>query len=226
MLKCENCGNEHLGTYGSGRFCSSKCSHSYSTKEKRKEINKKVSETLLKKNETILFCKFCGKEMIKKNKKIKTCSFSCGGKLKWENQNYRNKITKITKDRCNNNTEKNRLRDIGKKGGFGKKGFTKKGNYYQSNLEKKCFEFLEEENVNFTPHKNIPNSSKISDVYLIEKDLWIEIDGINRVKKQKWLKNQYTNWLDKLDLYMKLKIKFKIVYSFDEFKNIVNDPLA
>ena len=30
-MKCEKCNKEHDGSYGSGRFCSSECSHSYST---------------------------------------------------------------------------------------------------------------------------------------------------------------------------------------------------
>ena len=45
---CENCKKEHDGSYGSGRFCSSKCARAFSTKIKRKEINEKVS--LLKEN--------------------------------------------------------------------------------------------------------------------------------------------------------------------------------
>lgn len=45
-MNCENCQNEHEGTYGSGRFCSSKCARGFSTKEKRKEINDKVSKKL------------------------------------------------------------------------------------------------------------------------------------------------------------------------------------
>ncbi len=46
-MKCENnCGKEHNGEYGSGRFCSDKCARSFSTKSKRKEINKKVSQSL------------------------------------------------------------------------------------------------------------------------------------------------------------------------------------
>jgi len=49
MNNCEYCNNEHDGSYGSGRFCSEKCSKGYSTKSKRKEINKKVSNTLKKK---------------------------------------------------------------------------------------------------------------------------------------------------------------------------------
>lgn len=43
---CENCGNEHSAEFGSGRFCSLKCSRAFSTKNKRIEINERVSNTL------------------------------------------------------------------------------------------------------------------------------------------------------------------------------------
>lgn len=44
-MNCENnkCNKEHDGTYGSGRFCCSYCARSFSSLEKREEINKKVS---------------------------------------------------------------------------------------------------------------------------------------------------------------------------------------
>ena len=29
---CKNCGKEHDGSYGSGKFCSLKCARSYATK--------------------------------------------------------------------------------------------------------------------------------------------------------------------------------------------------
>jgi len=45
-MKCENCNNEHDGSYGSGRFCSIKCARGFSTKNKRKEINEKVSKKM------------------------------------------------------------------------------------------------------------------------------------------------------------------------------------
>lgn len=45
-MKCENCNNSHNGNYGSGRFCSNKCARCFSTKQKRLEINKKVSVKL------------------------------------------------------------------------------------------------------------------------------------------------------------------------------------
>lgn len=49
-MSCELCGTEHNGDYGSGRFCSQKCSRSYSSRLKREEVNKKVSETLKKRS--------------------------------------------------------------------------------------------------------------------------------------------------------------------------------
>ena len=45
-LNCEYCGKEHNGGYGSGRFCSPQCARGFSTKAKRKEINKQVSKAL------------------------------------------------------------------------------------------------------------------------------------------------------------------------------------
>ena len=47
---CEKCGCPHNGSYGSGRFCCSKCARSYSTSKNREEINKKVSKTLKGRN--------------------------------------------------------------------------------------------------------------------------------------------------------------------------------
>ena len=43
---CENCEIEHDGAVGSGRFCSLRCSRSFSTKASREDINKKVSDKL------------------------------------------------------------------------------------------------------------------------------------------------------------------------------------
>lgn len=53
MKTCENCGREHDGSYGSGRFCSTKCSRGFSTKAKRQEINEKVSKKLRLSDEEI-----------------------------------------------------------------------------------------------------------------------------------------------------------------------------
>ena len=69
----------------------------------------------------------------------------------------------------------------------------------------------------FESHKFIPNSSKISDIFIIDTNLWIELDGINREKRKEWLKNDYKYWLDKLKIYEEQKLKYKIFYKFDEF---------
>lgn len=223
-MKCEYCGNEHTGTFGSGRFCNYTCAHGFSTKAKRKEINKKVSialtgkESKLKKR-IIKKCLVCDKEFeTTKSKNKICCSVECGR----NNPEYRKKMSIIGKKRCKDINERIRLREIGRKGGFGKKGLTKNGTRYESNLEKQCFDYLEENNIKFESHKNIPNSSKVSDVYINRNNLWIEIDGINREKKKKWLKEDYVYWLEKLEIYKNNKLNYVIVTNFKEFKNILS----
>ena len=46
MYKCETCNKPHEGTFATGRFCSRSCSNSFSTKNKRSEISRKVGEKL------------------------------------------------------------------------------------------------------------------------------------------------------------------------------------
>ena len=42
---CENCGKEHDGSYGSGRFCSKSCAIAFGNKQRvhTAEMNKKTS---------------------------------------------------------------------------------------------------------------------------------------------------------------------------------------
>jgi hypothetical protein len=58
MNYCEKCGNSHTGGYGSGRFCSIECARGFSTKDKRAEINERVSLKLSVLGEHV--CKRCG----------------------------------------------------------------------------------------------------------------------------------------------------------------------
>ncbi len=69
-MNCENCGNINNKSYGSGRFCSKKCSKSFSTKNKRGEIGRKISEKLKKENNKK--CLFCESYTI--NRKSNYCS--------------------------------------------------------------------------------------------------------------------------------------------------------
>jgi len=84
-MNCENCNEKHDGSYGSGRFCTSKCARSFNAKTNRVETNKKVSFTLRSKkltpwnkgvNSEIIICKNCKKEFYAyKNRMF--CSRSC-----------------------------------------------------------------------------------------------------------------------------------------------------
>ena len=221
-MKCENCLIEIDGTYGSGRFCNRKCACQFVSKQNRDIKNSKIKNSL-KKEDICNICSNCNKKFIvRKNKKDqKCCSNSCSQKLKWKDKEYRDKITNHIIERCSTKAEKERLRDIGRKGGFGNKGELHNGIKYSSNFEKECFQFLIDSSIEFIPHKNIPNSSKVSDIYFEKNDLYIELDGINREKRQKWLEKEYKYWKDKLEIYNKEKLNYKIFYSFDEFKNFI-----
>lgn len=52
-MTCENCGKEHAGKYGSGRFCSAKCARGFSSKYVTDEGRKKQKEVLNDKNNRI-----------------------------------------------------------------------------------------------------------------------------------------------------------------------------
>ena len=80
---CENCGSEHSGSYGSGRFCSEKCARGFSTKANRKEINEKVSKTLGGINYVPRekHCLYCGKTLIKTQKQF--CDTNCYSQHKY-----------------------------------------------------------------------------------------------------------------------------------------------
>ena len=75
-MNCEYCNQVHDGKFGSGRFCSKKCSRGFSTKSKRKEINEKIRKTLTlepyKKD-----CQNCHSSYITKDKHQKFCCANC-----------------------------------------------------------------------------------------------------------------------------------------------------
>jgi hypothetical protein len=222
MERCEYCNGKHIGEYGSGRFCSSKCSRGFSTKYKRKEINIKISEKLkgqipINRGKYLIdrIISKCSNNLCNVNieKRIddnepRFCSKSCSS-------SYTSKI------RCNSISEKDRMREIGRKGGFGKKGITKGGIPYQSSLEMECFEYLENNQIDFIAHPKIPGTSKVSDLYINKYNLWIEIDGINREFRKKWLGKNYDYWIEKLEIYKKINLNFKIVYSLEDLKRIL-----
>ncbi|MBU0941642.1 MAG: hypothetical protein KKD36_09455, partial [Bacteroidetes bacterium] len=72
-MKCKNCEEKEAikySKYSAGEFCSRKCAHGFSTKEKRKEINERVSKTFkLKYPEKIKKCESCDTIISNKSKK-------------------------------------------------------------------------------------------------------------------------------------------------------------
>jgi hypothetical protein len=115
---CENCNNEHDGKYGSGRFCSTKCSRGFATKHKRKEINDKVSSSMIgrklspdhiknieagnnfnRKEKIIKNCMCCGIEIVSSPSQIKKkfCSTKCWVKYTEEHKS----AFLLYRQRCN-----------------------------------------------------------------------------------------------------------------------------
>lgn len=81
---CEACYLEHDGSYGSGRFCGSKCSRGFSTKAKRKEINEQVSRKLTGIPIALHKCEKCNRTFREKSKCIEHQKL-CGPKPRaWE----------------------------------------------------------------------------------------------------------------------------------------------
>lgn len=222
MALCKNCEkNEAIkySEYSSGNFCRIECARAYSTKEKRKEIGFKISKKLTGTGhpDIIKKCPTCYKEfsLTWKRKHRIYCSAKCA-------QNNKNVRLKQAK-RFEKLEERIKMRDIGLKGGwsFGKTGYTNKGNYHQSTFEKQSFELLEEHLISFVPHKFLPNSSKISDIFLSDFNLWVELDGMNREKIKNKLHKNYQYWLEKLDIYKEEGLDYKIFKNFEEFKSFI-----
>lgn len=81
MFICENCKIVYEIKYGSGRFCSCKCARNFTTQHKRKEINKKIRNSLMGKGNPPcdIECKQCKIifRVLYKNRRRKFCSKKC-----------------------------------------------------------------------------------------------------------------------------------------------------
>ncbi len=100
-MKCKNCHiNEAIkySKYTTGEFCSRKCARGFSSKEKRIEINNKVSKKLKGTGNKPVkkICLECQNEFTVKWEKRnqKTCSIKCGRKLLCRNNEYIENLSK------------------------------------------------------------------------------------------------------------------------------------
>lgn len=76
---CEKCSSDHDGSYGSGRFCSEKCSRGFSTIKLRNHINYRVSKKFSERRVNNSKCKRCGTEYFKSRRDNRSlfCSKEC-----------------------------------------------------------------------------------------------------------------------------------------------------
>jgi hypothetical protein len=106
---CENCGKEHSGSYGSGRFCSQPCARSFSTKKNRQLINEKVSKSLKGRiinkdlNREVRYCKICNKRLGIRN--ITSYCIDCI-RHSDELKEYRSNISKYASSKVNPSNRK------------------------------------------------------------------------------------------------------------------------
>jgi hypothetical protein len=59
----------------------------------------------------------------------------------------------------------------------------------------------------------------VSDIYIPHIDLWVELDGIDREKRKKWLGKDYEYWLNKLEIYKQENLTYLIFKKFNDFKD-------
>ena len=140
MKPCENCGKEENSIYGSGRFCSSYCARSFSTKKNRQETNLKISKS--NKGRGVgninLICKNCDTEFSidyrRRNQKF--CSRSCSSIYLNKDLEFKEKIR---------NSRINFLKE-GNYSGYGNKSYYNfKGKEIRcdSHIERSCINYFE-----------------------------------------------------------------------------------
>tara|TARA_Y100000310_G_scaffold130972_1_gene130175 strand:- start:20619 stop:21305 length:687 start_codon:yes stop_codon:yes gene_type:complete len=196
-MDCENCNKEHDGSYGSGRFCSSKCARSFSTSNKKNEkkcLKCKYCETVLMvgKRANKVVCEKCIKK--RHNKKCITCDKYFFTKRK--NQKYCCRKCKDVSPEL-----KNVMKEHANKRNFGghtsKKSIYYKSNnkiiYLQSSYEHKVAIELDENNIKWNRpdflywydadgvrHRYYP------DFYLLDFDVYLDPKNDYLIKKDEY----------------------------------------
>jgi protein-arginine kinase activator protein McsA len=225
--RCLNCTNEFESFESQNRkFCSQSCSASHTNKLRDSQVyvkqGQKMKGKVRQRKEIIQKCEICGETFTTVRKKRKTCSEKCCKILRSRT------MSKIQSQMAQSLERRLFLRDIGRiKGGcgFGKKGMIE-GIKYDSLFEMRCFKFLLDNKISFVPHKPVPNSSKISDVFLINHDIYVELDGLNREKRKEHRKKEYKNWLDKLRIYEEQKLNYMVFYNSQQFIDFINGAMV
>lgn len=168
-MKCENCNNEHNGTYGSGRFCSNKCARGFSTKEKRKQINEKVSNTLkgTGNGPVKLICKSCKKEF----------------EVEWNLRNLRKYCSPICSKSCPEVRKKisDTMKQLFKDGVL--KGWSSRNKLDASYPEKFFMKVLNNNHIKY--ERELKIGKYFIDFALKEKMIALEIDGSQHLEEER-----------------------------------------
>lgn len=203
MFICENCNKEHDGSYGSGRFCEIKCSRSFSTKNKRIEINRKVSKKL-RSNIPWNKGKIISKTIEKKCPVCKKSFFVYKNRIK---QLCCSKKCRLIGMKLNDIYNKNNYNWGGYRKGSGRsKGSYYNNSYFDSFLEIEIAKYLEKNNIKWIRNTKrfyyTWNNNKhyyVPDFYLPDYKLYLEVKGYwYKDKKERTLKavkDNNINWI-------------------------------
>jgi len=182
---CENCEGLHDGTFGSGRFCSIACSRAFSTKNKRSDINVKVSSSLKGKN----FMDFEKRSKIM-NDRWKNYEFteeillklSNVSKAMWNNSEYRENMKTVYERNVQNRT--NGIKLAVREGRWHGWTISPSGNSYAEKYFETLFDSLD------IKYRREVKIGKYFVDFLFNDSLILEVDGkqhntIDHIEKDK-----------------------------------------
>lgn len=223
MKICEKCNIEHNGSYASGRFCSVKCSRSFSTSIKRKEINQKVKNAWEKKSflekkrshvwlekGIIRNCKFCNIAFQAKRYQQVSCSRNCvrinHNKFLTEEQKLQisKKMSQHTKARH-------------EKGD--KVGWTTRKKFAPSYPELVATRFLDSNNIIYIRELHV--GRYFIDFALLKPKIAIEIDGQQHLKPERAKSDERKNALLEKEGWQVFRIKWPLDNIKDSLKKIL-----
>lgn len=197
----EEVDDKYLGTNYTCKSCLKNPKHKHKYKRNCKLCDKEV--IVKNRCKTTLFCDECEKikddyKIYKRNNKSYRICFKCKKEFEISPKSRCYKCNDCLPKRTNGNRPK-----FAKKKHFGYYGIASDGHRWDSLNEQDIEEWLIYNGIEHKPHPRLGKTLRHSDQFLIDKNIYIEIDGLNR--------EDDLDWDGKLSLYKKLKLKFKII---------------
>jgi len=223
MKICEKCNIEHNGSYASGRFCSAKCSRSFSTSIKRKEINQKVKNTWEKKDflekkrshdwlekGIIRNCKFCNIEFQAKRCHQISCSRNC---VRINHNKF------LTEEQKLEISKKMSLHTKARHERGDKVGWTTRAKFAPSYPELIAIRFFNSNNISYI--RELCVGRYFVDFALLEHKIAIEIDGQQHNKPERIKSDERKDALLKKEGWKVFRIKWPNNNIIDGLKKIL-----